>query len=105
MVSKAREDLPEPESPVTTVRVLRGMLTLTLRRLCWRAPRTVMCVIPMQDTAVPGPLSDKSLGYGIRAEGKKCAGGDGVAALRATRGTKDVSEVATVFYFGGIVSD
>src|SRR5277367_1822606 len=44
MVSKAREDFPEPERPVTTVRVLRGMETLTLRRLCWRAPRTVMWV-------------------------------------------------------------
>jgi len=26
--------------------VLRGMETETLRRLCWRAPRTVMCVMP-----------------------------------------------------------
>src|SRR5580692_12527589 len=62
MVSKAREDLPEPESPVTTVRVLRGMLTSTLRRLCWRAPRTVMCVMPMY---VVWRCSAKTLGYGI----------------------------------------
>src|SRR5258707_3546019 len=62
MVSKAREDLPEPESPVTTVRVLRGMLTSTLRRLCWRAPRTVMCVMPMRCV---WRCSAKSLEYGI----------------------------------------
>src|ERR1051326_4020710 len=42
MVSKARDDLPEPESPVTTVRRSRGISTLTFFRLCWRAPRTVM---------------------------------------------------------------
>src|ERR1017187_7985337 len=48
MVSKAREDLPEPERPVTTVSVFRGIETETLRRLCCRAPRTVMCVMPMQ---------------------------------------------------------
>jgi len=46
-VSKASELLPEPERPVTTVRVLRGMRTLMSRRLCWRAPRTEMCVMAM----------------------------------------------------------
>src|SRR5574338_478227 len=40
MVSKASEDLPEPESPVMTVRRLRGMATETFLRLCSRAPRT-----------------------------------------------------------------
>jgi len=30
------------------VNVFRGMETLTLRRLCWRAPRTVMCVIAIE---------------------------------------------------------
>jgi hypothetical protein len=39
-VSNAREDLPEPLSPVITVRLFRGILTLMLRRLCWRAPQT-----------------------------------------------------------------
>src|SRR5512144_1399785 len=41
MVSKAREDLPEPESPVMTVRDPRGISTSMLRRLCSRAPRTI----------------------------------------------------------------
>src|SRR5713101_8017166 len=47
MVSKAREDLPEPERPVMTVRELRGISTLMFLRLCWRAPRTTSFVRPM----------------------------------------------------------
>src|SRR5918994_801668 len=42
MVSKAREDLPEPDSPVITVKRSRGISTLMFLRLSWRAPRTVM---------------------------------------------------------------
>src|SRR6185369_10843746 len=42
MVSKAREDLPEPERPVITVNRSRGMSTLMFLRLCWRAPLTLM---------------------------------------------------------------
>jgi len=68
MVSKARDDLPEPERPVTTVRVLRGMETETSRRLCWRAPRTLMCVSVRR--AARGSVTvgeevkaDKLLGY------------------------------------------
>src|SRR5215207_7071627 len=41
MVSNAREDLPEPDRPVMTVRRSRGIVTSTLRRLCSRAPRTM----------------------------------------------------------------
>ena len=44
MVSNARLDLPEPDSPVITVSVSRGMSTLTSLRLCSRAPRTDMWV-------------------------------------------------------------
>src|SRR5579884_2334835 len=40
MVSNARLDLPEPESPVITVRLSRAMSTLMPLRLCSRAPRT-----------------------------------------------------------------
>src|SRR6185369_15094724 len=42
MVSKAREDLPEPDRPVITVKRSRGMSTLMFLRLCWRAPLTLM---------------------------------------------------------------
>src|ERR1035437_5848251 len=42
MVSKARLDLPEPDRPVMTVRLSRGISTSTFFRLCSRAPRTWM---------------------------------------------------------------
>src|SRR5580658_7722725 len=41
MVSKASEDLPEPESPVKTIRRSRGSSSETFFRLCSRAPRMV----------------------------------------------------------------
>jgi hypothetical protein len=37
MMSKASVDLPEPETPVTTVNASRGISTSMLRRLCSRA--------------------------------------------------------------------
>src|SRR5919106_3427648 len=42
MVSKASEDLPDPDNPVITVNRSRGMSTLMFLRLCWRAPLTLM---------------------------------------------------------------
>src|SRR5882672_7892821 len=42
MVSKASEDLPEPETPVTTVRLLCGISKSIFLRLWTRAPRTIM---------------------------------------------------------------
>src|SRR5215467_4130120 len=47
MVSKAREDFPEPDRPVMTVSVLRGISRLMFLRLCWRAPRTTSLVRPI----------------------------------------------------------
>src|SRR5580658_8878696 len=41
MVSKASEDLPEPESPVKTIRRSRGSSSETFFRLCSRAPLMV----------------------------------------------------------------
>src|SRR2546425_5785772 len=42
MVSKAREDFPEPEMPVSTTRRSRGSSTEMFLRLCSRAPRMTM---------------------------------------------------------------
>src|SRR5438093_13459367 len=42
MVSNAREDFPEPLTPVTTVMALCGISTLIFFRLWTRAPRTQM---------------------------------------------------------------
>src|SRR5947209_17342163 len=44
MVSNARLDLPEPESPVTTMSWSRGISTEMFLRLCTRAPCTAMVV-------------------------------------------------------------
>src|SRR4051795_5682628 len=41
IVSNARLDLPDPESPVNTIIASRGRSRLTSRRLCSRAPRTI----------------------------------------------------------------
>ena len=41
IVSKARLDLPEPDSPVNTISASRGRSRLTSRRLCSRAPRMI----------------------------------------------------------------
>src|SRR5512142_1832939 len=38
MVSKARDDLPEPLSPVITTSLSRGMSSVRFFRLCSRAP-------------------------------------------------------------------
>src|SRR5215831_2190645 len=47
MVSKASEDLPEPESPVNTTSLSRGISTSMFFRLCSRAPRMVMARKPL----------------------------------------------------------
>src|SRR5205807_7639817 len=44
MVSKARLDLPEPERPVITMSLSRGIATDMFLRLCTRAPCTAMVV-------------------------------------------------------------
>src|SRR3954447_16271843 len=44
MVSNARLDLPEPDSPVTTTRRSRGISSETCLRLWTRAPRTAIVV-------------------------------------------------------------
>src|SRR6266516_4833721 len=44
MVSKARLDLPEPERPVTTMRLSRGISSEMFLRLCTRAPCTAIVV-------------------------------------------------------------
>src|SRR5438105_625293 len=44
MVSNARLDLPEPERPVTTIRLSRGSSSEMFLRLCTRAPCTAIVV-------------------------------------------------------------
>src|ERR1700734_2402951 len=42
MVSNASEDLPEPDNPVNTTSLSRGISRSTFFRLCSRAPRMVI---------------------------------------------------------------
>src|SRR4029453_176662 len=53
MVSNARLDLPEPESPVTTISLSRGISSETFFKLCTRAPCTAMVV-----RGAEGPAAD-----------------------------------------------
>src|SRR5436190_5556887 len=46
MVSKASEDLPEPDRPVNTASLSRGISTSMFLRLCSRAPRIVIARVP-----------------------------------------------------------
>ena len=43
-MSKASDDLPEPESPVTTTRRFKGMFRSMFFRLFTRAPLMMICV-------------------------------------------------------------
>src|SRR5215471_17322558 len=49
MVSNASDDLPDPESPVSTTKLSRGMSTSMFFRLCSRAPRTRMSCMDRWD--------------------------------------------------------
>src|ERR687886_2668161 len=55
MVSNARLDLPEPESPVMTTRLSRGISSETFLRLCTRAPCTAIVVRGAALGAAPFP--------------------------------------------------
>src|SRR6185312_15452913 len=56
MVSKASEDLPEPETPVTTVMALCGTSKSMFLRLCTRAPRTTMLSLGEMDILETQPF-------------------------------------------------
>src|SRR5436190_2714879 len=56
MVSKASEDLPEPDKPVNTISASRGISRSTFFRLCSRAPRTWIVLWP-SPTGVALPAS------------------------------------------------
>src|SRR5260370_27211352 len=82
MVSKARLDLPEPDSPVNTIMASRGRSSETSFRLCSRAPRTT-------SRSATAPLSTGS-GNGYRdrlamvARGSDISGAPRVAPRAGT---------------------
>ena len=63
MVSKASDDLPEPDTPVTTVIAPRGRSTSMPLRLCSLAPRTdsmfTLGILPF--SGFPGAMGPLSL--------------------------------------------
>ena len=76
MVSKARVDLPEPDGPVTTTSLPRGMVTSTFLRLCSRAPRTTM----LSRAIEPAP------GVGLAGGGEPAAADGDMVSLRGEGG-------------------
>src|SRR5471030_1716418 len=78
MVSKASEDFPEPDSPVNTTSLSRGISRSTFLRLCSRAPRIViarvaepfcwrLALITSSISAIPGALTAPRSGAYRRA--------------------------------------
>ena len=66
MVSKAREDLPEPDSPVITTNLSRGMITEMFLRLFARAPFMTMLSLLikgiLQRFVAAFDVADKNIG-------------------------------------------
>src|SRR5215211_6946538 len=59
IVSKASDDLPEPESPVMTTSASRGIATVTSLRLCSRAPVTTIWDCRDTRSSVRKPRTEK----------------------------------------------
>src|SRR6266496_1977128 len=96
MVSKARLDLPDPDSPVNTISESLGRSSDTSLRLCSRAPRTTRrsatavrfpgheVLTPTGDTSsYPGPLT-KHPARGAHADGPSGRSPGAIPALPAT---------------------
>src|SRR6266542_5062484 len=64
MVSKASDDLPEPDSPVKTTSLSRGMDRVTFFRLCSRAPRIVIWSVGIRTFGYPLLSRDRKRGAG-----------------------------------------
>src|SRR5438128_3073184 len=66
MVSNASDDLPDPDSPVKTISLSRGMDRVTFFRLCSRAPRMVIWSVGI-----------RTLGYPLLSRDRKRSAGGG----------------------------
>src|SRR5437899_12879233 len=76
MVSKAREDLPDPLRPVMTTSLSRGISTSRFLRLCSRAPRMMI------EPAIPTPPGGGIITRGFRGSGRvPCVLGEDVSSL------------------------
>src|SRR5271165_3847678 len=77
MVSKASDDFPEPESPVITIKRLRGKVRSMFLRLCSRAP---LMTIASRPRGAPLALEEVTLGRPGGAAGRCSRRGSGDAA-------------------------
>src|SRR5438105_13457244 len=79
MVSKASDDLPDPDSPVKTTSLSRGMVRSTFWRLCSRAPLITMwvCCDGPGGLAPPRPSGMDSLSSPVARPGKPGLGRGG----------------------------
>src|SRR6266702_1657085 len=71
MVSKASEDFPDPDRPVKTTSLSRGIERVTFLRLCSRAPRIVIWSVGIRTFGYPLLSCDRKRsaggGYGAPA--------------------------------------
>src|SRR5690606_36374749 len=74
MVSKASEDLPEPERPVITISLSRGKRTSIFLRLCSLAPRMTISRLGLELSVI---VSKRPRGVGRRGAGDKILNGRG----------------------------
>src|SRR3989338_9083257 len=91
-MSKASEDFPEPERPVTTVSVWRGMETLMFFRLWVRAPRTAMDLMDTVRSTLY--LAHPPAPYGLRRASRRPRWGANtrVEPIRIACGTRRVKQ-------------
>src|SRR3954465_2525950 len=106
MVSNARLDLPDPDSPVTTIIRSRGSSTETSRRLWTRAPWTAIVVRGPGRPAIVlrGPGRSAALAITrLRGEERQLFDGDVAPLVQQDRRGRlaDQAEVRQVFARGG----
>ena len=100
------EDLPEPATPVTTVRMPSGMSTSTFFRLCCVAPRISSAPFGARvDVLEPRPVVEVATGDGARGPQPRDIPGVLDLAARATGARSEVDDVVGDLDDLGLVLD
>src|ERR687884_707271 len=94
MVSKARLDLPEPDSPVITISALRGILRCRSLRLCSRAPETTISPCDLTASSLRGRLAGAATGPAT--SGRRLPAGAGVDLFEDRLGVVEVEVLVQV---------
>src|SRR5689334_8570636 len=88
MVSKARLDLPDPDRPVTTMSLSRGISTDMFLRLCTRAPCTA---IVARSAVLPIAVTVLELIWRLLRVNERQFLHHDVASLRKLHGSRDLA--------------